>query len=87
MDIQSLFLAAFQAVAAHTGQSPSGMAMFTTRDMAAPWAFYYFSPPTEVLAPEFLRVVRAKPWEEPAEAISFQAGDEGARRDFATDAQ
>ena len=82
VDVQSLFWVAFREVAARHREVPSEMAMFATKDFGVSQAYFYFTPATECMAPEFLKAVHAEPCSRPFNPVSFQVGDDSARRLF-----
>src|SRR5262249_41170081 len=81
VDVQSLFLTAFHAVITQRGSVPATMALFSTEHMGAE-RYYYFTPDTKKLAPEFIRAVRAQPCDRPKEPVRFEVGDDSARAAF-----
>src|SRR5215470_4729334 len=81
VDVQSLFLTAFHAVMVQRGSVPARMALFSSAHIGAE-QYYYFTPDTEKLAPEFIRAVRAQACDRPTEPVRFVVGDDSARAAF-----
>ena len=77
VDLQSLFVMAFEnsSELRRDGQRLV-MAMLIEHPSDQGNRFCYFTPDTQELAPQFLRIVRAEPCTAPREAISVQIGDE-----------
>ncbi|MBS0422596.1 MAG: hypothetical protein JSR66_33120 [Proteobacteria bacterium] len=80
VDLQAIFLTAYRAAVVSRGQTPAVMGSFITSDPTAEMRFYYFTPDTQRLAPELLRVVRAEECAYPTEKIDFLTGDEASLR-------
>jgi hypothetical protein len=82
MDLQALFVTVFHSLEGERSQERRMLAMFATDAIAVDSRFYYFTPDTARLAPQFLRVARAQPCPRPTEHVTFQFGDEAARQAF-----